>query len=90
MRGIRVRLPGYGPENRPNHRCRRLEDRELSQSGRQHRLLGDVGGIYKAFQVGNSLYIKLGSEEFEEPLDGSSDAIDALMKCRDNLPARKK
>lgn len=51
---------------------------------------GDVDAIYRAFKVGNSLFIKLGKEEFEEPLDGSSDAIDALGKCQSNLPARKK
>ena len=51
---------------------------------------GDVDSIYRAFQVGNSLFIKLGKEEFEEPLDGSSDAIDALGKCQTNLPSRKK
>ena len=49
-----------------------------------------LDGIYAAFKAGNSLFIKLGKEEFEEPLDGSSNAITALAKCQDNLPPRKK
>ena len=39
--------------------------------------------IYAAFKAGNSLFIKLGKEEFEEPLDGSSNAITALAACQD-------
>lgn len=50
----------------------------------------DLGPVYDAFQRGNSLFIKLGDQEFEEPLDGSSDAITALAACQDGLPARKK
>ena len=49
-----------------------------------------VGEVYAAFKAGNSLFIKLGKEEFEEPLDGSSNAIAALAACQDNLPPRKK
>ena len=49
-----------------------------------------LDGVYAAFKAGNSLFIKLGREEFEEPLDGSSNAITALAKCQDNLPPRKK
>ena len=49
-----------------------------------------LDSVYAAFKAGNSLFIKLGSEEFEEPLDGSSNAITALAKCQDSLPPRKK
>lgn len=44
--------------------------------------------VYSAFMAGNTLFIKLGGEEFEEPLDGSSKAISALSACQDNLPKR--
>ena len=50
----------------------------------------DVDKIYKAFQRGNSLFISLGKEEFEEPLAGSNDAIGGLSACQDKLPARGK
>ena len=50
----------------------------------------ELAKIYKAFQRGNSLFISLGKEEFEEPLAGSNDAINALGACQDNLPARGK
>ena len=50
----------------------------------------DLDPIYGAFQRGNSLFIRLGDQEFEEPLDGSSNAISALSTCQDGLPSRKK
>lgn len=50
----------------------------------------ELDSIYTAFQKGNNLYIKLGDEEFEEPLEGSSNAINALGACQESLPARKK
>jgi hypothetical protein len=53
-------------------------------------MIGDVQAIYKAFMAGNSLFITMGNEEFEEPLDGSSDAINALGECFKNLPPRGK
>ena len=53
-------------------------------------IIGDVGTIYKAFMAGNNLYVTLGGEEFEEPLVGSSNAIDALGECFRSLPAHAK
>lgn len=50
----------------------------------------DIDKIYVAFQRGNLLYISLGNKDFEEPLEGSSNAIEALGVCQDKLPARKK
>lgn len=51
---------------------------------------GDTDAVYDAFMRGNNLYISLGNEEFEEPLEGSSNAISALSACQDTLPPRKK
>lgn len=50
----------------------------------------DIDTVYAAFMRGNRLYISLGNDEFEEPLEGSNDAIGALSECQDKLPARKK
>lgn len=50
----------------------------------------DIDKVYKAFQRGNSLFISLGKEEFEEPLAGSNDALGALGTCQEKLPARGK
>lgn len=51
---------------------------------------GDMDPIYKQFMNGNTLYISLGSKDFEEPLDGSANAISALSSCQDRLPKRAK
>ena len=50
----------------------------------------DLDPIYTAFQKGDSLFISLGDIDFEEPLEGSSNAISALGDCQKTLPARKK
>ncbi len=50
----------------------------------------DLDKIYAAFQEGNTLFISLGNDEFQEPLEGSSNAISALSDCQEKLPARKK
>lgn len=53
-------------------------------------MIGDVQAIYKAFMAGNSLFVTLGGEEFEEPLEGSKAAITALNDCAHTLPPRGK
>ena len=50
----------------------------------------DVGPVFTSFMKGNSLFITMGKEEFEEPLEGSNDAIVALAKCENGLPPRNK
>lgn len=50
----------------------------------------DIAVTYKALQAGNSLFITMGKQEFEEPLDGSNNAINALGACQSGLPARAK
>jgi hypothetical protein len=50
----------------------------------------DLDKIYDAFMRGNTLYISLGDLDFEEPLEGSSNAISALSDCQAKLPVRKK
>ena len=50
----------------------------------------EMESLFTRFQNGNSLFIKLGKEEFEEPLDGSSNAIGALGTCQSSLPPRGK
>ncbi len=49
---------------------------------------GQMDKVYDAFMRGNTLYISLGDMDFEEPLEGSSDAISALSACQDKLPKR--
>ena len=51
-------------------------------------ITSDYSKVYGALMAGNSLFIKLGKEEFEEPLDGSSKAISTLSTCQDTLPKR--
>jgi hypothetical protein len=50
----------------------------------------DMDRIYDEFMRGNTLFISLGNDDFEEPLEGSSNAITALSGCQERLPARKK
>ncbi len=50
----------------------------------------DLDAVYAAFQKGDSLFISLGDQDFEEPLEGSSNAISALADCQAKLPPRKK
>ena len=50
----------------------------------------DMDKVYDAFMRGNTLYISLGDLDFEEPLEGSNNAIGALTECQEKLPARKK
>lgn len=47
-----------------------------------------VSSVFKAMMGGDTLFISLGADEFEEPLKGSSNAIQALAKCEGNLPTR--
>lgn len=49
---------------------------------------GSQDAIYAAFKSGSSLYVKMGMEEFEEPLDGSMNALNALGECQGTLPPR--
>ena len=50
----------------------------------------DITPLFTAFMKGNSLFITMGKEQFEEPLEGSNDAIGALSDCQDKLPKRGK
>ena len=49
----------------------------------------NVGPMFTAFQKGNNLNITMGAKTYEEPLVGSSDAIDALAKCQAAAGKRK-
>lgn len=50
----------------------------------------DVNAVFKAFMAGNSLFITMGGTEFEEPLQGSNDALLAMANCARGMPPRGK